>query len=400
MDLIQGTASFNASGNVEVDGREVRAKNVLIAVGGKPLIPDIPGKELCIDSDGFFELEYLPKKVAVVGAGYIAVELAGVLNSFGSDTTIFTRRDGVLRSFDVRQMAPSIAYKPARVTSTMGLTDRLVSFYMQELVRSTLHDALKRDGVHLRPHSDVSRVERAADGTKTLVLGDGTSHTGFDEVIYAAGRVPVTSSLNLEAAGVQTDDHGFIQIDEWQQTTSPNVYAVGDACGTVALTPVAIAAGRRLADRLFGGIPDAKISYENVPTVVFSHPPIGTIGLTEKQARDKFGDDQIKVYTSRFVNMYYGIINELVDDALATDGMAAFKPKPMTAMKLVCVGKEEKVVGLHVIGMGADEMLQGFGVAVKMGATKADFDNCVAIHPTAAEELVTLAPWGLSGRSA
>lgn len=259
---------------------------------------------------------------------------------------------------------------------------------------------MERDGVHLRPHADVSRVERAADGTKTLVLGDGTAHTGFDEVIYAAGRVPVTSSLNLEAAGVQTDEHGFIRTDEWQQTTSPNVFAVGDACGTVALTPVAIAAGRRLADRLFGGIPDAKISYENVPTVVFSHPPIGTIGLTEKQARDKFGDEHVKVYTSRFVNMYYGIINEPVDDAAAGGGAAAFKPKPMTAMKLVCAGKDEKVVGLHVIGMGADEMLQGFGVAVKMGATKADFDNCVAIHPTAAEELVTLAPWGLSGRSA
>lgn len=250
---------------------------------------------------------------------------------------------------------------------------------------------MAKDGIVVRPQSNIARIEKTADGKKTLFLQDGSEHAAFDAVIYAAGRVPLTSELNLEAAGIETDKHGFIKIDEYQTTSKSNVFAVGDVCGTTALTPVAIAAGRRLSDRLFGGMEGAKISYENIPTVVFSHPPIGTIGLTEKEAREKHGDAQIKTYTSKFVNMYYGLVNDV--DA---DGEA--KPKPMTAMKLVCLGKEEKVVGLHIIGMAADEMLQGFGVAVKMGATKADFDNCVAIHPTAGEELVTMAPWGLSGQ--
>uniref|UniRef100_M4BEX5 glutathione-disulfide reductase n=1 Tax=Hyaloperonospora arabidopsidis (strain Emoy2) TaxID=559515 RepID=M4BEX5_HYAAE len=360
VEFIQGSARFNKQGNVEVDGKEVLAKNVMIAVGGKPMIPDIPGKELCIDSDGFFELDTLPKKVAVIGAGYIAVELAGVLNALGSETSIFCRKEGVLRTFD-------------------------------DIVRTTLEDAMAIDGLHLRPNSNVARVEQAADGTNTLVLTDGSAHCGFDIVIYAAGRVPLTDKLDLDNAGVATNKHGYIVVNEFQETSNSKVFAVGDVCGTPALTPVAVAAGRKLSDRLFGNMKDARVSYENIPTVVFSHPPIGTIGLTEKQAQGKYGDDDIKVYTSHFVNMYYGLINE-VDEATGE-----LKEKPKTAIKLVCAGKKEKVVGLHMIGMAADEILQGFGVAVKMGATKADFDNCIAIHPTASEELVTLAPWGLSG---
>lgn len=252
---------------------------------------------------------------------------------------------------------------------------------------------MTKDGIVVRPQSNVARIEKNADGKKTLVLQDGSEHTGFDTIIYAAGRIPLTASLNLSNAGIKTDKRGFIKVDEYQATSKSNVFAVGDVCGTAALTPVAIAAGRRLSDRLFGGErhADAKISYDNIPTVVFSHPPIGTIGLTEEAARKKYGDAEIKTYTSRFVNMYYGLVNEVDVDGTA-------KAKPMTAMKLVCLGKEEKVVGLHLIGMAADEILQGFGVAVKMGATKADFDNCIAIHPTAGEELVTLAPWGLSGQ--
>ncbi|TYZ58540.1 hypothetical protein PybrP1_009558 [[Pythium] brassicae (nom. inval.)] len=360
VDLIRGSAAFNAQGNVVVDGREIRAKNVLIAVGGKPLMPEIPGKELCIDSDGFFALETLPKRVAVIGAGYIATELAGVLHGLGADTTIFCRHNTVLRSFD-------------------------------EILSSTLQDAMAQDGLAVRPKSEVAGVHKAADGTKTLVLRDGTAHAGFDTVIFAVGREPLTAGLNLEAAGIARDERGFIRVDEFQATSRARVFAVGDVCGTPALTPVAIAAGRRLSDRLFGGAVDAKLSYANIPTVVFSHPPIGTIGLTEKEARATYGDAAVKTYTSRFVNMYYGVVNA-VDEATG-----AAKPKPATAMKLVCAGADERVVGLHVIGMGADEMLQGFGVAIKMGATKADFDNCIAIHPTAAEEFVTMAPWGLSG---
>lgn len=258
------------------------------------------------------------------------------------------------------------------------------------MIQTTLHDEMAKDGITLQPHAEVSQVIENDDKTKTVLLMNGTKHQGFDCVIYAAGRVPLTQSLNLEAAGIEMDKDGFIKVNEYQQTNKPNVFAVGDACGTAALTPVAIAAGRRLSDRLFGGRKDAKISYENIPTVVFSHPPIGTVGLTEVQARAQY--DAVKVYTSRFVNMHYGIVN-------STDEGGKPHAKPTTTMKLVCVGPEEKVVGLHVIGMGADEMLQGFGVAVKMGATKADFDNCIAIHPTAAEELVTMAPWGLSGVS-
>ncbi|KAI9913380.1 hypothetical protein PsorP6_006104 [Peronosclerospora sorghi] len=319
------------------------------------------GKEHCIDSDGFFELETQPKKVAVIGAGYIAVELAGVLNALGSETFIFCRKEGVLRTFD-------------------------------DIVRTTLEDAMAKDGVRVQPHSNVVCVEQTADGTKTLVLSDGSKHSDFDVVIYAAGRVPQTSKLDLDKAGVITDENGFIAVNEFQETSNSKIFAVGDVCGTPALTPVAIAAGRRLSDRLFGGMKDAKISYENIPTVVFSHPPIGMIGLTEEQARLTYGDDNIKVYKSTFVSMYYGLNNE-------TDGESGYpKDKPKTAMKLVCAGQDEKIVGLHMIGLAVDEILQGFGVAVKMGATKADFDNCIAIHPTSGEELVTLAPWGLSGR--
>ena len=260
------------------------------------------------------------------------------------------------------------------------------------MVRTTLEDAMATDGLHLRPNSNVAQVEQAADGTKTLVLTDGSTHKGFDVVIYAAGRIPLTQKLDLDKAGVATDKHGYVLVNEFQETSNRKVFAVGDVCGTPALTPVAVAAGRKLSDRLFGNVKDAKVSYENIPTVVFSHPPIGTIGLTEKQARRKYGDDDIKVYTSHFVNMYYGLINE-VDEATGE-----LKNKPKTAIKLVCAGKKEKVVGLHMIGKAADEILQGFGVAVKMGATKADMDSCIAIHPTASEELVALAPWGLSGR--
>ena len=193
-------------------------------------------------------------------------------------------------------------------------------------------------------------------------------------MIWAIGRTPNTANLNLGAAGVETDEHGFIPTDKFQNTNVPGIYAIGDNTGRLALTPVAVAAGRRLAERLFNGKPNEHLNYDLVPTVVFSHPPIGTIGLTEAQARLEFGDDAIKVYTSEFTAMYRALTSH----------------REPTRMKLVSAGAEQKVVGLHVIGFAADEMLQGFGVAIKMGATKADFDNCVAIHPTSAEEFVTM----------
>lgn len=209
--------------------------------------------------------------------------------------------------------------------------------------------------------------------------------TGADIVLYAPGRVPNTESLNLEKAGVKlVEGKTYIAADEWQNTSVPNIYALGDVCGKVELTPMAINAARRLVDRIFGGIADSKSSYDLVPTVVFSHPTIGTCGLTEAQAVAKYGQENVKVYKSKFPNLYYGIFQMESAD------------KPKTFMKLVCAGREELVVGLHIIGMGADEMLQGFGVAMKMGATKADFDSSVAIHPTGAEELVTMGMWGTS----
>jgi glutathione reductase (NADPH) len=304
--------------------------------------------------------------VAIVGAGYIAVELACVLNGLGADVTIFCRKETVLRNFD-------------------------------ESIHTTLRDQMEKNGIFFQPNSNLQRVIKSQKNTKTIVLENGMEHHGFDCVLYAAGRVPMTDDLNLKQAGIEMDSHGYIKVDEYQKTNVENIFAVGDVCADgIALTPVAIAAGRRLSDRLFGNQPQAKISYENIPTVVFSHPTIGTIGLTEEQARQKYSEKEIKIYTSRFVNMYFGLHNEMPMEKSCQQHQQK-SSKPSTIIKLICVGKKEKIVGLHIIGMAADEMLQGFGVAIKMGATKADFDSCIAIHPTAAEEVVTMAPWGLCG---
>lgn len=362
---ISGTASLSAEENGVVvvnpsdGGKPVKytADHVLIATGGRPSFPPGEGvREHSISSDGFFEMEELPKKVVVVGAGYIAVELAGVLNCLGSDTSLVVRKGKAMRNFD-------------------------------ELLSDTLDDEMQKQGIKVyRNTNGVEKVTIGNNGLKIVTLKNGELIKEVDTVLMAAGRSPLVDGLNLEKAGIKQNSRGHIEVDDYSQTSKKGVYALGDVCGHVELTPMAISAGRRLADRLFGGpeFKDAKVSYENVPSVVFSHPPLGTIGLTEKQAIDKFGQDNIKVYSSKFANLYYG--------PWQVDAVE----KPKTAMKLICAGDEELVVGLHVIGMGADEMLQGFGIAVKMGATKADFDSCIAIHPTAGEEFVTLFPWGLS----
>jgi len=364
VDNIRGTAALIDGGKGVVvtpdDGSDpvtYKAKNILIATGGYPTFPDGEGiREHSISSDGFFELEELPKKAIVVGAGYIAVELAGVLQALGTDTSLVVRKEKAIREFD-------------------------------EILADTLDDEMQRQGINIvRNTNGVEKIELDGDGLKKVTLNNGEVIEGVDSVLMATGRSPLVEPLNLPGAGVKQNKRGQIVTDEYSATSADGVFALGDVCGNVELTPMAIAAGRRLSDRLFGGPEwkDAKVSYDNVATVVFSHPPIGTIGLTEPQAIEKYGEDNIKMYRSKFANLYYGPWQVEADD------------KPKTGMKLICAGEEELVVGLHIIGMGADEMLQGFGIAMKMGATKADFDSCIAIHPTASEEFVTMFPWGLS----
>ncbi len=235
-------------------------------------------------------------------------------------------------------------------------------------------EQMRADGIELVASTQILGLEKDHHGHLTLLCGSGTRLGGFDTVIWAIGRAPTTHALDLSATGLAADELGFVRTDAYQQTTVPGIYAIGDVTGRLALTPVAIAAGRRLADRLFGGMQERKLSYDNVPTVIFSHPPIGTVGLTEPEAVQRFGADAVKVYQTRFAPMYHAFTVR----------------KVQTAMKLVVAGPEERVVGCHIIGPGADEMLQGFAVAVHMGATKRDFDDTVAIHPTVAEELVTM----------
>lgn len=338
---IRGKARFIDTQTVDVDGQRFSAGNIVIATGGYPSFPDIPGAALGISSDGFFALPERPQRVALVGSGYVAVELAGVFNALGSDTSILVRKDAVLRSFDV-------------------------------MLQQELQQAMQRDGIRMETGVIPASLVNTGDG---LVLNaeDGRQFGAFDAVVWAVGRAPNTKELNLPAAGVGTDDDGFVPVDDYQVTNVPNIFALGDVTGRAALTPVAIAAGRRLADRLYGGMKDRHLDYSNIPTVIFTHPPIGTIGLTEAQARAQFGDD-IKVYLSRFNPMLYAL-NER---------------KVPSTVKLITAGDNERVVGCHLIGDGVDEMLQGFAVAIKMGATKKDFDDTVAIHPTSAEELVTM----------
>lgn len=342
VEHITGTGKFLDAHSIDVKGETYTADHIVISPGGYPTVPDLPGKEHIMTSDDFFALKQQPKRVAVVGAGYIAVELAGLLNGLGSEVSLLLRKDHFLSSFD-------------------------------SMLRETLMEEMLNAGINIMPRTSIEKIEKQQDGTLRMECAGGVTLEGFDAVLYAIGRTPNTAPLNLDAAGVKVDNKGYIPTDFFQNTNVDNIYAVGDVTGRAQLTPVAIAAARRLSDRLFNNMPDRRLDYYNIPTVMFSHPPIGTIGLTEDEAREQYGD-KVKIYQSRFTAMYYAIANS----------------EQRTAMKLVCVGPDEKVVGCHIIGLGADEMLQGFGVAIKMGATKKDFDSCVAIHPTSSEELVTM----------
>ncbi len=342
--VIEGFAKFVNKNTVEVNGEHITADHIVIATGGRPSIPNIEGAEYGIDSDGFFALTEQPKSVAVVGAGYIAVELAGVLHALGSEAHLLVRKEKPLRGFD-------------------------------DMLSDTLVEQMAKHGPTLHTHSVPARVEKHDNGQLTIHLTNGHSVGPVDSLIWAIGREPATDTINIAATGITLDEQGFIPTDKYQNTSVAGIYAVGDNTGRAQLTPVAVAAGRRLCERLFNNKPYEHLDYSNIATVVFSHPVIGTVGLTEKEAVAQYGTEQVKVYRSQFTALYQAITEEHRDP---------------TRMKLICVGKEEKIVGIHSIGFGSDELLQGFAVAMKMGATKADFDNTVAIHPTSAEEFVTL----------
>ena len=341
VDLIEGRAEFVDSHTVRVNDELIRAKHIVIATGAHPSIPNIPGAELGGSSDDVFAWEELPESVAILGAGYIAVELAGVLHSLGVKTDLFVRRDRPLRGFD--------------------------SYIVEGLVKE-----MERTNLPLHTHKVPVRLEKTTQGI-SIHFEDGTSHTA-SQVIWATGRRPNVQGLQLEKAGVTLNERGFIKVDEFQNTVVEGIYALGDVTGEKELTPVAIKAGRILSERLFNGKTEAKMDYSTIPTVVFSHPAIGTVGLTEEEAIKEYGQDQIKVYKSSFASMYSAVTSN----------------RQESRFKLITVGPEEKVVGLHGLGYGVDEMIQGFAVAIKMGATKADFDATVAIHPTASEEFVTM----------
>lgn len=354
---IHGLASFtdDPEPTVEVNGKKYTAPHILIATGGRPSVlsdKEVPGANLGITSDGFFELETLPKRSVIVGAGYIAVEMAGILSTLGSKTSVIIRQGEVLRNFD-------------------------------SFISANCTKELEHAGIELWRNTQVKSVRKMNQGLEVTLVTRDTENKEEEKIkviedvdclLWAIGREPNISGLNLSQIGVDIDERGHIVVDEFQNTSRQGIYAVGDVCGKALLTPVAIAAGRKLAHRIFENKPESKVDYSNIPTVVFAHPPIGTVGLTEEEAIKSWGKANLKTYQTSFTPMYHAITTR----------------KTKCVMKLICVGKEEKVIGLHMQGHGCDEMLQGFAVAIKMGATKADFDNTIAIHPTSSEELVTM----------
>lgn len=341
IELVAGRAELIEAHTVLVGQSKLWAEHVLLATGAHPFVPRIPGAELGITSDDWFELERLPKRLLVIGGGYVGVEISGIARALGSEVTCAFRAEAPLSRFD-------------------------------GTLRQALAAHLSDSGVRLVADFAAAQIEQTPLG---LTVWDylGKNVGNFDAVLWATGRAANVEGLGLERLGVRLDALGFIGTNEYQDTNVAGLHAVGDVAGGPQLTPLAIAQGRRLADRLFGGEPLARVDFREIPTVVFSHPPIGTVGLSEEAALVEFGS-RVKVYQSRFVNLYHAVTSR----------------KPRTMVKLVVVDPEERVVGIHVIGQGADELIQGFAVAMRMGARKSDLDGTLAIHPTAAEELVTL----------
>ena len=342
VNVVSEYATFVDKQTVKAGSKTYTAPHILIATGGRPKKLGISGEEYAIDSTGFFSLKELPKRIVLVGAGYIAAELAGTVNGLGAQTHWAFRKDLPLRSFDSL------------------LSEKVMEHYQQ-------------DGMKLYPNSVPKMIEKLPSDELVITFENG-SKIMTDCIIFGTGRQADTEKLGLENTEVELDKRGYIKVDNYQNTTQSGIYSVGDVIGKIDLTPVAIAAGRRLSERLFNGGSQEYLDYDTIPTVVFTHPPIATVGLSEEEASEKYGEKQLKIYQSTFTPMYF----------------ALDEYRQKCDMKLVCVGEEEKIVGLHAIGLGVDEMLQGFAVAIKMGATKKDFDQTVAIHPTGSEEFVTM----------
>ncbi len=338
VELLNGYARFIDGHTVDVNGKTYTAERILIAVGGWPYIPDVPGREHAISSNELFYLDKLPEHATVVGGGYIATEFAGILNGLGVQVTQIYRRSLFLRGFD-------------------------------EEVRGHLAEEMRHRGVELRFNENVSAIEKTAEGFRLQLDSGDSLDTGL--VLYATGRKPLIDDLGLENTAVALDDKGFIAVSDSFQTAEPSVYALGDVIGGMELTPVALAEGMNLARRLYGGV-DQPVDYEYIPTAIFCQPNIGTVGYSEEQAREKFGE--ISVFTSQFRHLKHTL----------TDNPSK------VFLKLIVDKASDRVVGVHMLGDEAGEVIQGFAVAIKAGATKAMFDTTIGIHPTVAEEFVTL----------
>ncbi len=338
--LLEGHARIVDAHHVEVDGQRFSTERILVATGGWPQVPDIPGREHAITSNEAFFLPQLPKRVLVVGGGYIAVEFAGIFHGLGADTTLLYRRDLFLRGFD-------------------------------RSVREHLSEELTKRGLNLQFNSDIARIDKQADGSLHATLKDGRVLEA-DCVFYATGRRPMLDNLGLENVSVELDDKGFIAVDELFQTSEPSILALGDVIGRVQLTPVALAEGMAVARRLFKPEQYRPVDYAHIPTAVFSLPNIGTVGLTEEQAREQGYD--VQVFESRFRPMK----------------LTLTECQERTLMKLVVDAGTDRVLGCHMVGPEAGEIMQGLAVALKAGATKRVFDETIGVHPTAAEEFVTL----------